>query len=517
MSRHVNLTRRVFTSAFALAIRTAWERCLTLVSTLVVARLLVPSDLGKAAIVLSITGIAMTLIDAGLTTSLVRQPDDPTHAQLHAATRLQVGLGISMVVMAGATALVLPQIAPLVVLSSIKLPVRASTLPIRVGLQRILDFRGLAFADGVGQLTQAAFAVGLVFVDRGPGALVGGDLAGAVANSAVVALWLRRTAPVAHDDGVPVAARAMVREAAPFQGFSLLVAVRDLATTSFVSLLVGTRDLGLLQFAYRVLSPVFVVFQSVGALAVPVGARALQRDDGARAQVRSGFLVTGTVTAVVLATVAAPAQWVVPVVFGQRWHDAVAAIAAIALALVIAGPVNSLGVGLLVAARRVGVAAAAVAGCTAWFMVSMAALLPFGGIAAGALAWVGMAVIESTIVVLACRRILGLSLGRVTVLPVGVFAIAYVAGHGVGDLVATSAPSGWAAPTVSAAVVAAIASLGLAAVVALRPFQALWRDARRPAPAEAGAPAESGASADATPFPIEPQLSSPELSSGVPA
>jgi len=485
------------TSAFALAIRTAWERCLTLVSTLVVARLLVPSDLGKAAIVLSITGIAMTLIDAGLTTSLVRQPADPTRAELRAATRLQVGLGVVMVATAAAAALVVPEIAPLVVLSSIKLPVRASTLPTRVGLQRTLDFRGLAFADGIGQLTQAAIAIGLVFVDRGPGALVGGDLAGVLANSAVVALWLRRSAPAPYDDGKPVAVRAMVREAAPFQGFSLLVAFRDLATTSFVSLLVGTRDLGLLQFGYRVLSPVFVVFQSVGALAVPVGARALQCDDGARAQVRSGFLVTGTITAVVLATVAAPAHWLVPVVFGQRWHDAVPAVAAIALALVIAGPVNSLGVGLLVAARRVGVAAAAVAGCTVWFMASMAALLPLGGIAAGALAWVGMAVIESTIVVVACRRILGLALGRATALPIGVFAIAYLAGRGAGDVVAAST-AGWMAPTVTAVLVAVTVSLGLAAAVAWRPFRTLWHAARQPAPTEPG-PAEPGPAEPAMP------------------
>lgn len=502
MQRQVNVTRRVFTSAFALAVRTAWERCLTFVSTLVVARLLIPSDLGKAAIVLSITGIAMTLIDAGLTTSLVRQPTEPTRAELHAATRLQVGLGIAMVVLAAATALVVPQIAPLVVLSSIKLPVRASSLPIRVGLQRTLDFRGLALSDGIGQLTQAAVAIGLVVVDRGPGALVGGDLAGSLASSAVILLWLRRDAPVpAAGDGTPVAIRGMVREAAPFQGFSLLVAFRDLATASFVSLLVGTRDLGLLQFAYRVLSPVFVVFQSIGALAVPVGARALQRDDGARAQVRSGFLVTGTVTAIVLAAVAAPAHWLVPVVFGHRWNDAVSAVAAIGLALVIAGPINSLGVGLLVAARRLGVAAIAVAGCTLWFMGSMALLLPLGGVAAGALAWIGMAAIESTIVVIACRRILGLSLGRATVLPVGVFALAYLAGHGVGDLVA-NATSGWAAPTAASAAVALVASLGLAVPVALRAFRTLWHDARRPAPVEPEPP-------------FEPQIASTQVEGGV--
>ena len=500
MERHLNVTRRVFTSAIALAVRTAWERCLTFVSTLVVARLLMPSDLGKAAIVLSITGIAMTLIDAGLTTSLVRQPSDPSHAQLRAATRLQVGLGIAMVVLAAATALVVPELAPLVVLSSVKLPVRASSLPIRVGLQRTLDFRGLAMADGIGQLTQAVVAVGLVIVDRGPGALVGGDLAGSLANTAVVLLWLRRGAPLPQPDAIRVSVRAMVREAAPFQGFSLLVAFRDLTTASFVSLLVGTRDLGLLQFAYRVLSPVFVIFQSIAALAVPVGARALRREDGARTQVRSGFLVTGTVTAIVLAVVAAPAEWIVPVVFGQRWNAAVPAVAAIALALVIAGPINSVGVGLLVAARRLGVAALAVAGCTAWFMGSMALLLPLGGVAAGAVAWVVMAAIESTIVVIACRRILGLSLGSATVAPVGVFAVAYAAGHGAGALIAGNS-RGWAAPTVVAAAVALVVSLAVAVPVALQPFRALWQDARRPAP-----------------FPAEPPVAlDTPIPSGVPA
>jgi len=102
-----------------------------------------------------------------------------------------------------------------------------------------------------------------------------------------------------------------------------------------------------------------------------------------------------------------------------------------------------------------------------------------------------MAAIESTIVVVACRRILGISLGRVTVLPVAVFAVSYVAGHGTGDLVGAHT-TGWAAPTVAAAVVAAAVSLGLAAVVALRPFQSLWQAARRPAPIDpvpAGAPA----------------------------
>ena len=59
-----NTTRLVVTSVFALAVRSTWQRALSLLSTLVVARLLVPADLGRAAIVISTTTVASMLIDA---------------------------------------------------------------------------------------------------------------------------------------------------------------------------------------------------------------------------------------------------------------------------------------------------------------------------------------------------------------------------------------------------------------------------------------------------------------------
>lgn len=490
MTSSINLTRRVLTSAVALAVRTAWERGLTLVSTLVVARLLTPSDLGEAAIVLSVTGVAMTLIDAGLTTSLVRQVDQPSRETVHMARRLQLALAFGLVAIGAVTTAVTPSLGALLLLSSLKLPARAATLATRVSVQRSLDFRGLALADGIGQFVQAITAIGLVVIDRGPGALIGGDLLGALAVSAVIGLRLRRTVAPLPTIGAAPSLRAVLRDGAPFQGFSVLVAFRDLATALFVSVLVGTRDLGLLQFAYRVLSPVLIVFQAIGQLAIPVGAQALQGDAKTQRKIADGFLVTGAVTAIVLATAAAPARWLVPELFGPRWHDAVGVVAAIAFALVIAGPINSLGVGLLVAARRVGVAAIAVAGCTIWFMASMTALLPLGGVAAGALAWIGMAIVESTIVVVACRRLLGLRLESATATPAALYAAGYLAGAGAGTLA-----HGWLAATLLAAGVAAVVTLGLSCVVALRPLRSLMADARRPAPVQpdlavaAGAPA----------------------------
>jgi hypothetical protein len=102
-------------------------------------------------------------------------------------------------------------------------------------------------------------------------------------------------------------------------------------------------------------------------------------------------------------------------------------------------------------------------------------LLPVGGVAAGALAWIGMAIVESTIVAVACRRLLGLRLGLTTALPAGLYAAGYAAGTVAGTF---AGPWQWA--SVLAAGVAAAVSLGLSCTVALRPFRTLVADARRP-------------------------------------
>jgi hypothetical protein len=106
----------------------------------------------------------------------------------------------------------------------------------------------------------------------------------------------------------------------------------------------------------------------------------------------------------------------------------------------------------------------------------MTGLLPLGGVTAGALAWVGMAVVESTIVVVACRRLLGISLGTSTTVPPLIFAVGYAAGAGAGHLV-----HGWLASSVLAAVAALATAAGLSSIVALQPLRSLLQEARGPA------------------------------------
>lgn len=451
-------TRRVVSSAVALAVRTLWERAATLVSTLLVARLLSPADFGQAAVVVAAGALAATVVDAGTTTWLVRAPGAPSRQQVEVARRVQLCLAALLTGAAATAALCGVELAALLLLACGKLPCRPLTFATRVRLQRALDFRGLALADAVGLLVQACAAVALATAVRGPAALVLADVLGGLATAA----WVRRRLAAPADlaelpsgaGGSAPSWHAVLRAAVPFSGYALVASARDLGTGVVVGAVLGLRALGLLQFAYRLLSPVLVVFAAVGQLAVPLGRAVLDRDDRARTQVRDGFLVAGLLSAVVLSAVAAAAPSLVPVVFGDAWRPAVPAVLAVAFGLVVSGPLNALALGFLVADRRTGAASGLVAASALLFCGALVAFRPWGGVEAGAAAWVVMAVGEAVTVACACSRLLSLPLARPSAVGPACFTAAYACGAAVDRAVQGAVTGGVAAGLVAAAVAA---------------------------------------------------------------
>lgn len=469
-----SISHRVLSSVLAVGARTTWERLLNLASTVFVARLLGPRDIGIASIVLAVTAVAGTIVDGGISTALVRQPEPVTSPQVVAARRFMARVSVAALVAGAASCAAMHELGPLVLLGLVKLATRPLTLWTRVALARRLEFGGVAFADGVGLLGQAAVAVAIATTAGGAVTLVAADVAGAWLSAIYIVTRLSAAVAPPEPSATPVSTVQIVRQGLPYQGFTAVVAARDLVTSAFVGVVVGVRELGILQFAARVLSPVMIVFQSIGQVAIPLGAHVAGDDPQMRAKLRGGFLIAGMSTAVVLATVATPARWLVPMVFGPRWAPAASVVAAIGLALVISGTVNSFGVGLIVAAGRPGVAAAAVASCAAWFMVSMAVMTPYvGGVDAGAWSWVGLAVVEAVVVVTACRRILGVSLQVATFGP----ALVYAAAYAVGQTAAHAVHGSLTRAVVAAAAAAGVSGCG-AALCARRPLLALLNDVR---------------------------------------
>ena len=461
-----DLLRRVVRSANALALRGLSQRLSSLLAVLFVARLLAPSDFGTYALVSSVAAVALAVVDCGMLTSLVRAPQAPSRAEVRLAVWIQTGLALALLVVAAGSAAFIGAGVMLLAAAS-KLPVVPVCLEARVRLQRELRFGTIALADAVTTFTSALFSVGLVLVLRNALALLLADL---IASWVGAALLLRRSRAEVEElrsaSGVLPAPSwsSMVREGLPFQVYGLASIARELTTVSFVAVVIGLRDLGLLQCAVKVLSPVALVFKSLSQLAVPLGRRLLDRRGHAARDVQSGLLLAGFATAVVLAAISASARWVVPGVFGQRWAPDVPLLAAIALSLVLSGPLMSLGLGLVLAARRGGVATAIVLASAAVFMLTVSATASGGGARAAANSCVVMSSFEAVAVAIACRRLLGVRLLRTALLPAGVFLTSWWAAVQAGRLA-----HGAAAAALVSLVVAALVGLVTAAPWGLRP------------------------------------------------
>ncbi len=479
------VTRRVIASTRALLLRSAWERVLSLVATLAVARLVVPKELGLAALVLTITAFATTLVDGGMTISFMRLTDAPTCGQFRVARRLQLGIAVAVIALAESVIPFSKVLGVLLVVDCLQLLTDPFILQPKVMLQRELEFGGLAVADALGVLARALISLGIAAVYPHALALVLGDLSAALVTAVGIVFFLAPKAPQPRPGGGLTAAVDVLRDGLRFQGFTLIITLRDLSSASLISGLVGLRALGLFQFAQRVLSPVLVVFTSLSQIAVPVGVRVINGTQTAARRVRQGYLLSGLVTAAVLAMVAAPAHWLVPAVFGRSWNDATPLIAAMALALVINGPSVTFGVGLVLAANRTRFATFAAAACAVLFVATLAALHAFGGLRAISIAWVTSAAVEAAIVVVTCKRLLGIELGWLTMVPIPIFGLAYGAGYWSGK-----AMSGWLMHSVVAAGCAGFVSLALSAPIGWSAARDLAR-ASRADPEPADLPAET--------------------------
>ena len=476
------VTRKVLSSTGALVMRSAWERVLSLVATLAVARLIVPSDLGLAALVLSITAVATVIVDAGITFAFMRMERSPTVGHFRAARRVQFTLAIASLALAVGVSAIWTTLGLLLLLDCLQLLTDPLVLQPKVMLQRALRFGGLAMADAAGVLSRSVLSLGIAYVYPSAAALVIGDLVAAVVIAVGIVGVLGPKAPQPEAGGEDVAAWAVFRDGSRFQGFTLIITARDLSASALIGGVVGLRALGLFQFAQRLLSPVLVVFTSLSQLAVPVGVRVLENQQRAQQRVRQGYLLSGLVTATILAAVAAPSRWLVPAVFGAEWKDAVPLIAALALALVINGPACTFGIGLILAANRTRFATAAAAACAVLFVGTLAAMQSFGGLQAISVAWVTSSIVEAAVVVVACKRILGIPLAQVTLWPIPVFLLAYGAGYWAGDVA-----GGWLVPSLLSASTAGVVSVLLSLPLAGRAVLSLLHAMRR-SPASEAAP-----------------------------
>lgn len=301
--------------------------------SVILARLLTPSDFGVVAAAMVVMVVAWQLTDLG-TSAVVIQRDVVDDTLVSSLFYFNLALGATLsaatVAVAGplAAALGQPQAAAAIrVLAAVSFLGAVGNMHHAL-LRRTMKFGRLATINIANALVNAVVGISLAVAGAGIWALVAGTVSG-VAVSTTTAWWYEAWRPSATFS--PRRLREVARFCIDFFWSNALAVVFAQLDKVIISRVLGAAPLGIYTVAQRtVMSPVSAVSGAVSTVSFSAFARGQNEPE----KLRSGAIrAAGVVALVVLPSMvglAVLAEQAVAVVYGSRWEAAVPVIQVLA-------------------------------------------------------------------------------------------------------------------------------------------------------------------------------------------
>lgn len=294
--------------------------------SIVLARLLTPEEFGTVALLYLFVGIAGALAEGGLTTALI-QRQDTTAVDESTVFWQNMGVGLLMALLfwlAGPAIAALygvPVLEPLAAVMALTVVATAAGAVQRALLTKALNFRPLMLAGVISVLVSGAVAIWLALSGYGVWALAAQALTGAAVTTLVV--WFAS----GWRPGF-VFSFASARLLLGFGGYMLASALLDAAYSRLYTVLIGklhgVRELGYYSRADQTaMFPSAILNGIVARVALPLFSR--MADNPARLGVNLRLTLQGAmlVNAPAMLGLAAVAEPLVLVLFGEQWRPAV--------------------------------------------------------------------------------------------------------------------------------------------------------------------------------------------------
>lgn len=297
-------------------------------TSLVLARLLVPRDFGVFAVAMAAMQFAIHINDIGLIPATIQWRG---RLEDMAATASTLAASCSFLVY-GATWFLAPSFARFSGVPEATWAIRLYTVTILIDgitavrsacLLRTFQQGRYVLANAAGVAANAVVAIGLSLTGAGPMALVGGQLAGSAATSALVFAWARLPVRVGIDRAV---ARRLLAFGLPLTVSLAVQSVLEQADKVVVGRVMGAGVLGLYMLAVSISGwTPGIIGTAVRIVSLPGFARLSERDENSLSKgvADSLFLLFLAVVpiAVLIAVLAEP---LIAFLYGARWLPAAA-------------------------------------------------------------------------------------------------------------------------------------------------------------------------------------------------
>ena len=390
------------------------NKAVTLATTLVLARLLVPADFGVVALATLCIGFLALFSDLGLGSSLILRQDLDAHARgtiLSLMLGLGALMGLATAALAPAAASVFgtPKLADVMLVLALGMPLNGYNWFREASLQRALAFRARFRTQTVQTAVYAVVAVATAALGAGMWSIVAGQLCGALAFAiALTAVRSGRVRP-RWDFGVACQAVGASRGFVAQGGLAFLKQNADYLA---IGRLLGASPLGLYTMAYRLAElPYWAVSDPVAKVTFPAFARIRQRGDDVTGAFISALQLVAFVACPLAVLLSAAAEPFTLVVLGERWAAMAEPLTVLALWGALR-PIHATTGWLLNSVGRAGLLARVSASLLVVFIPSLFAAAALGGLTTVTLVMLAEMVIATGVLAALASAHAGVALSR---------------------------------------------------------------------------------------------------------
>jgi O-antigen/teichoic acid export membrane protein len=317
--------RRVLGGTLWLSASFALGRGLALLTQIVLARLIAPSDFGLWAMVLVLTTLAQLFREATIAQVLVQRGiDDRRLVDSVYSLAVNVSVALCLLQALGGIPLSLffgePSLMPLAAAAALGFLFTTGAGTHSAVMQRQMRFRALALCDVAAAVGRLGGALAAAAAGLGVWAFVAGELAAAAIDG-----LLKRLLSGWHFHYQLIPDREALKEVGSFivgiVSVNLAVQANTNGDNLMIGRLLGARDLGFYNLAYQLaMLPVFALSQ---INRVNFSALARLEADQRRAYALHTLELYGLLAAPIYALAFVVAPWLIPLVYGPAWSEAV--------------------------------------------------------------------------------------------------------------------------------------------------------------------------------------------------
>lgn len=394
-AERADIKQRAATGAALVAARGLSTQLLALAGNIVLARLLVPDELGAVAFGTTIVSLGAFFADAGMGAAMIRGRATPSRPELEALLGLQLSIAATLTLLIVVGSLPFGHLGQVTALMALAIPLMTLRTPGFVLLERELAYRPIVTIEFIESAVFYAWAITAVAAGWGVWGLATAIIARSALGSGLMMSKTPDGVVRPHWDWSRI--RPLLGFGARFQAVGVVNIVRDLGLNLGTVVIAGVSTLGLWNLAYRVMSLPYLLFSTLWRVSYPAMARLLAAGEPARPMIERWTGLGAVATGLVLAPLAGSATAFVPAVFGSQWTDTASVIPYASAGLMIGGPISVATGGYLYA---VGDAATPLRGAIAhtivWLVIALA-MLPVLGVAAIGIGWGAGSVVDAIV------------------------------------------------------------------------------------------------------------------------